>query len=125
MLKLNIQYILIIIISIILTGCKSDKCRNSGSPEGKYIANTYEETSLYLLIKHDGTFVHHYKDRNGKITKNIGKWKLSKTDCIINLDTWYCLGTQRSQKRPALMSATFEDGEIMPYIDVPIYKKEK
>jgi len=115
-------YYMIIVISL-FSSCNSNNCGNTDSPVGKYVAETFEGTDLFLIIKEDGTFVHHYKNRNGKIYDKTGKWSLSKLSCGINLDPWYCLSQETHQDKPTLMTALFENDKISPYTDVPIYKK--
>lgn len=123
--RLNLRIYYLIIAITLFTSCYSDKCGNTGTPVGKYVADTYEDSELFLVIKRDGTFVHHYRDRTGKIYDKTGKWSLSKSSCSINLNPWYSLSKETLQDMPAIMSAIFENDKIIPYTDVPIYKKTR
>lgn len=123
MIRLSVTIYYMIIVISLFTSCSSDNCGNTGSTVGKYVAETFEDTELFLIIKADGTFVHHYKDKTGKIYNKVGKWSLSKLSCSINLNPWYCLSQETHQDKPTLMTAIFENDKIIPYTDVPIYKK--
>jgi hypothetical protein len=115
--------IYLLILLGLITGCNSDSCGNTGTPEGKYVSNDHNGAELYILINKDSTFLHYYKDKNGKVKSYKGKWKISKINCEMSLSPWTDLEMEKPLYKNLPISALIENDKLQPHQDLPIYRK--
>lgn len=124
---INLLKILLFVCMFVMISCK----QNCDPPEyGRYLAEMDDDVKIYIDLKKDGTFTHHYVDKQGKSKNHVGKWRFipGKNTCEILFDPWYEYGFGSKFNRPdekVIMFSHYRNGVIEPYDDIPpIYKKQ-
>ena len=125
--QLNLFKILLFACVLAFFSCN----QNCDPPEyGRYLADMTDGAKIYIDLKKDGSFSHHYVDKNGKTKSHSGKWRFlpGKNTCEILFDPWYKYGYRNSfggDDEKVIMFSPYRNGVIEPYVDIgPFYKKQ-